>query len=73
MAGPEDFYENLHVNSDLISINFTQYTHDEAHDMLYAANSELIKNYYANKLDISLSAARKLYDGDTGFRGFRNV
>lgn len=70
----EDFYENLHVNSDLISINFMDYPDELAHEMLYKANTALIANYYSDKLDISLDAARDLYiNNDTEFRGFRNV
>ena len=71
---PEDFYENLHVNSDLISINFMGYSDKEAHKMLYEANNALITNYYSKKLDISLAAAKDLYiNNNTEFRGFRAI
>jgi anaerobic magnesium-protoporphyrin IX monomethyl ester cyclase len=70
----EDFYENKHLNSDLISTNFMDYTDEKAHEMLYWANTDLITNYYHKKLDISLESAKDLYlNYDTKFRGFRNV
>jgi radical SAM superfamily enzyme YgiQ (UPF0313 family) len=70
----EDFYENLHVNSDLISINFMDYPNEQAHKMLYEANNALIVNYYSKKLDISLASAKDLYIGNnTEFRGFRAI
>jgi len=70
----EDFYENLHQNSDLISVNFMDYSDEEAHTMLYEANKALITNYYSKKLDISLNTAKDLYIGNnTQFRGFRAI
>jgi hypothetical protein len=70
----EDFYENRHQNSDLISINFMDYDDQEAHEMLYQANKELISNYFSKKLNISLKSAESLYlEGNTDFRGFRAV
>jgi radical SAM superfamily enzyme YgiQ (UPF0313 family) len=70
----EDFYENLHVNSDLLSVNFMDYPDAQAHEMLYWANTDLITNYYHKKLDISLESAKDLYlNNNTEFRGFRAV
>ena len=71
---PEDFYEHLHVNSDLISINFMDLPNEYAHRVLCEANKELILNYYMKKLDVSFQAAHDLYIGNnTQFRGFRAV
>ena len=71
---PEDFYEHLHVNSDLISINFMDLPNEYAHRVLCEANKELILNYYNKKMDISFQAAHDLYIGNnTQFRGFRAV
>ncbi|MBF0553602.1 MAG: radical SAM protein, partial [Nitrospirae bacterium] len=68
----EDFYENKHVNSDLLAINFTDMSDDEFHLCLLEANSRLITNYYNKKLSSTLNQARKLYlEYDVSFRGFR--
>ncbi len=70
----EDFYENLHKNSDLISVNFMDIPTKDAHVMLFKANEELIKNYVAKKTKNTLDSASRLYLlGDTSFRGFRAV
>ncbi len=70
----EDFYEHLHVNSDLIAVNFMDIPTKEAHRMLYDANKELIVNYSNKRIERNLRSAKSLYyDGDTSFRGFRAV
>ncbi len=70
----EDFYENKHLNSDLLAINFTDMSDDEFHQCLLDANGRLIKNYFQNKLSASLGQARKLYlEKNAGFRGFRQT
>jgi len=68
----EDFYENKHTNSDLLSVNFTELSDDEFHATLYEANGKLIKNYFKYQLDKTLKTAKKLYlEQDASFRGFR--
>lgn len=70
----KDFYENKHVNSDLLSINFTDMTDDEFHKELFEANKKLIEYYYADQLEKTIENARKLYFGkDASFRGFRQT
>lgn len=70
----EDFYENKHVNSDLLSVNFTDLSDEEFHKELYKANEKLIKRYYSFKLERALETARKLYfEKDATFRGFRQT
>ena len=70
----EDFYENKHVNSDLLSVNFTDLTDDEFHKELYNANKKLINNYYNAQKNLASEAARKLYmEHDSSFRGFRQT
>lgn len=72
LEGPEDFYERKHINSDLLSVNFTDLNNDEVHQMLYEANKKLIANYYSTQLENSTERARKLYfEQDSCFRGFR--
>lgn len=68
----EDFYENIHSNSDLISVNFTELDDDEFHMALFEANSSLMQNYFEKKKISSVEQARKLYvEKDSNFRGFR--
>ncbi len=68
----EDFYENKHVNSDLLAVNFTEMTDNEFHKCLLEANTKLITNYTQNKLSAMLEQAKRLYlERDDKFRGFR--
>ncbi len=68
----EDFYENKHLNSDLMAVNFTDLTDDEFHRALCDANERLIRNYFEKKLQSQIAQARKLYlEKDVTFRGFR--
>ncbi len=70
----EDFYENKHKNSDLISVNFMDMPTEKAHMMLLRANRMLLENYYMKRLTKTVSSAADLYiSGDTSFRGFRTV
>jgi radical SAM superfamily enzyme YgiQ (UPF0313 family) len=67
-----DFYENKHVNSDLLAVNFTDMSDEEFHRCLHDANSRLLTNYFENKRAAVIDQSRKLYlEKDTGFRGFR--
>lgn len=67
-----DFYENKHLNSDLISVNFTELTDDEYYEALTEANVRLVENYYEKQKERSLKAAHDLYEKrDATFRGFR--
>jgi len=45
LEGPEDFYENKHVNSDLLTVNFMDIKTEEAHFCLKTANRRLYRNY----------------------------
>ena len=70
----EDFYENKHINSDLLSVNFTNMTDEKFHRLLFEANKKLIKNYYAFQLERHIKAAERLYfQSDASFRGFRQT
>ena len=74
LKGVEDFYENKHVNSDLLSVNFTDMSNDEFHRCLMEANVTLLKNYYKNKLDEMINVTEKLYlNCDANFRGYRQI
>lgn len=69
----EDFYENKHLNSDLLAANFTEMPDSEIYDILYECNEILIGDYYKHKLDEDISAHKRLYyDRDTNFRGVRH-
>lgn len=70
----EDFYENKHLNSDLMSVNFTSLSDDEFHAALCEANEALLQNYFSKKLESTISQTRKLYYNlDTNFRGYRHT
>jgi radical SAM superfamily enzyme YgiQ (UPF0313 family) len=70
----EDFYENFHINSDLLSVNFTTLSNEEFHLALLDANSKLLENYFVNKSNISLEQVKNLYlNQDKDFRGFRQT
>ena len=68
----EDFYENKHINSDLLAVNFTDMSDDEFHKSLFEANSVLLESYF-NKMKASYDIQlKKLYfERDASFRGFR--
>jgi anaerobic magnesium-protoporphyrin IX monomethyl ester cyclase len=68
----KDFYENKHLNSDLLAVNFTSLSDDEFHNTLYFENSRLIRNYHEKQISLWDEQCRKLYfDKDVSFRGFR--
>ena len=70
----EDFYENKHINSDLLAVNFTNLTDDEFHDHLCKANITLIENYYDHHKEIMIKRTQKLYkEKDESFRGYRHT
>jgi anaerobic magnesium-protoporphyrin IX monomethyl ester cyclase len=68
----EDFYENKHVNSDLLSVNFTSLSEEEYYACLHNANKKLISAYYDHQKKKTLDIEDKLYfKKDSTFRGFR--
>jgi len=70
----EDFYENKHLNSDLMAVNFTDLTDYEFYEALYDANFKLLSNYYENKKGEIIKTLKKLYlEKDDTFRGFRQT
>ncbi len=70
----KDFYENKHINSDLLAVNFTNLTDDEFHKALFEANKILINKYYDSQNKKVIENACKLYfDKDVSFRGFRQT
>ena len=74
LGGGEDFYENKHLNSDLMTVNFTELSDYEFYGALMDANKKLLENY--NKRQQS-NIERELYDlyvnKDSSFRGFRTT
>jgi len=70
----EDFYENKHINSDLLSVNFTDLTDNEFHKCLMEANSTLLDNYYKKSYTRMMDITRRLYmEKDASFRGYRQL
>jgi len=69
----DDFYDNKHLNSDLICTNFTELTDEEYYEALKWANKTLMKNYYDKQKISTVKQIDHLYDNrDTSFRGFRH-
>lgn len=67
-----DFYENKHINSDLLAVNFTQYTDDEIYEALYNANMRLIHRYQELQMENAERICDDLYHNKNAeFRGFR--
>lgn len=70
----EDFYERKHINSDLLTCNFTRLSDEEYYKALHRANMVLLKNYYDHNWKRVEEQTRKLYfEKDTSFRGFKLV
>jgi radical SAM superfamily enzyme YgiQ (UPF0313 family) len=70
----EDFYEKKHINSDLLSVNFTNLTDEEVHRLLYGANKQLVENYFTFQAEEYIKNAEMLYfQKDASFRGFRQT
>jgi len=68
----EDFYENKHINSDLMTVNFTKLSDDEFYNSLYNANKVLIDCYLDTQKQKYTEIEKKLYfKKDASFRGFR--
>ena len=70
----EDFYENKHLNSDLLAVNFTKYSDDEIYQKLYEANMKLISRY----MEVNQAAMERVcrdlyYNKNDTFRGFRQT
>ncbi|MBI4284064.1 MAG: radical SAM protein [Chloroflexi bacterium] len=69
-----DFYENKHINSDLLSVNFTGLSDDEFYRVLFEANKTLLENYYQHLSESMIGVAERLYfQKDASFRGFRQT
>lgn len=69
-----DFYENKHVNSDLLSVNFTQHSDEEVYEALYNANMRLIQRHMEVQENAYKNICKNLYfKQDAGFRGFRQT
>jgi radical SAM superfamily enzyme YgiQ (UPF0313 family) len=68
-----DFYENKHVNSDLLAVNFTNMSDEEFHKALFRANKKLLSKYFDDMKQKTIEEAKKLYlEKNTAFRGFRH-
>lgn len=69
-----EFYEKLHVNSDLLCVNFTKNTDDEVYNALYKANKKLLKAYDDYQSKLVDEVCYDLYvNKDASFRGFRHT
>jgi len=74
LDGVEDFYENKHINSDLLTVNFTNLSDDDFHRHLYRANETLVENYHKKQVTKCRHQFMNLYfNKDTSFRGLRQT
>lgn len=70
----EEFYDKKHLNSDLLSINFTKYEDDEIYNKLNWANKILIEKYIDSQKEKMIRTCDELYiKKDVNFRGFRQT
>lgn len=70
----EDFYENKHTNSDLMTCNFTKLSDEEFYKALMDANEMLLDNYQARvKRDTKQQLENLYLNHDVSFRGFRQT
>ena len=74
LEGPADFYDNKHLNSDLICVNFTELSDEEYYEALHEANTTLLENYHNGARKRVQKQLDDLYKNrDASFRGFRHV
>jgi len=70
----EDFYENKHTNSDLLTVNFTELSDQEFYSALCEANKTLIKHTFRKREKDMIKQTEDLYKKrNTNFRGFRQT
>lgn len=68
----EDFYENLHKNSDLLTVNLTKNSDEAIYMALYQANKRLLQAYLEHQSKINDEICYDLYvNKNNEFRGFR--
>jgi len=73
LKGPEDFYAK-HVNSDLLTVNFTDLPDSEFYRLLYHANKSLVRDYHDSRMVENMNSLNKLYfKKDVSFRGLRQT
>jgi len=74
LEGPADFYERKHINTDLLSVNFTPLPDEEFYLALHQANERIVGSYCLQLRRVYSQQLRRLYcDKDPSFRGFRHV
>jgi hypothetical protein len=70
----KEFYEEKHINSDLLTVNLTELSNKEFHAELMKANFELVRNFQNTEMRRLVDAMDAFYSGkNTNFRGFRPV
>ncbi len=74
LKGTADFYEQKHMNSDLVSLNFTQYPTEVIHKRLYDANVRLINRYLEVQAQSYVQICEDMYlNNNVTYRGFRQT
>lgn len=68
----DDFYKK-YLNSDRMTVNFTDIADNEFYQLLFEANKEVISDYYTKVANRNIEGFRKCYfDYDVSFRGPRH-
>jgi anaerobic magnesium-protoporphyrin IX monomethyl ester cyclase len=68
-----DFYVR-YLNTDLMTVNFTDIPDDKFYKLLFEANKKIISEYNEMKTGLSIEGFRKCYfENDIGFRGVRHT
>ncbi len=69
-----DFYEEKHLNSDLLSVNFSDLSDSALYAALEQANLKLLSNYFHNQHEHYKKLTENLYrNEDASFRGYRQA
>lgn len=69
-----DFYENKHSNSDLLSVNFTELSDEEFYSALHWANETLLTRHNQRMVEKMKAQLDSLYkERNAQFRGFRTT
>ena len=69
-----DFYENKHVNSDLMTVNMTELSDSDFYNALYTANRLLLNDYINHREEEIKKTIWELYvKRNSDFRGYRHT
>jgi len=69
----KDFYENKHLNSDLLCVNFTNLSDNEFYKVLTEVNCKLLQHFHTMRITSEIKQTEQLYiNRNVKFRGYRS-